>query len=99
MRSFADNSRIIAVSHNQTCLLRKKALFFKDDRKMRGNSPEKPITIFEIIGPFAVANKIGLGDLDLYDRKIALAINRHQVGAASIWKRYLADCKLILATQ
>ena len=58
---------------------------------MRRHRPEEAVAIIEIVDPFAVAEQVGLGDLDLDDGQAALGVDRHQVGAAAVGQRHFAD--------
>ena len=99
MRGFANNCSVVAVSNDEAGVARQVTLFLEDLRQVRRHGPKETVAITKIIGPFAVAEKIGLGDLDFDDREAALPVDRHQIGAATIGQRHLAYCEQILSTE
>ena len=84
MRRFTDDRRIVAVGDDQTSFPGKIPLLFEDSREMRRHGPEETIAIIEIVEPFAVAEQVRLGDLDLDDREAAYTVDRHEIGAAAV---------------
>ena len=84
MRGFTDHRRVIAVGDDQPGLRGEVLLLLEQTGEVRRDRPEEAIALVEIIEPFAVADQVGLGDLDLDNRQPALGIDRHQVGAAPV---------------
>lgn len=99
MSGVADNRRVVAIRDNQTGLRGKIPLLFKQSRELRRNRPEESIAKVEIVEPFAVAEQIGPGDLDLDDRQPALGVDRHQIGAPPIGQGHFAYCEKVLPTE
>lgn len=99
MGRFTNHCGIVAVGDNQSRFTWKKALFLQNECEVRRYRPEETIAKFEIIGPLAVADEIGLGDLDLDDRESPFAVDCHQIRPAPVGKREFANCEQILATE
>ena len=99
MRRFARDHRVIAVGDDQPGRAWKEARTLANRRQRGGHRPIKAVAIIEIVQPRAVADQIGLGDFDLNNGEAALWIDRHHVGAATIWQRHLADCEQVLPAE
>ena len=67
--------------------------------KFGRHGPEEPVAIIEIVGPFAVAQEVGLRDLDLNDRQPTLGVDRHHVGATTVGQRHFADREQVLTAK
>ena len=99
MRGLTHHRRIIAVGDNQAGCARKIALLIENARQMRRHGPVETVAIVEIIRPLAVPKEVRLRDLDLDDRESALAVDRHQVGAATVGQRHFANREQVLAAE
>src|SRR4051794_41101180 len=91
VRGFTDDRRIVTIGDNQSRLRWQIAFLVENSRKLRRHRPKEAIAIIEIIEPLAVTEKIGLGDLDLDDRKSAFGIDRHEIGAPSVGEWHFAN--------
>lgn len=96
MRSIAYDRCVIAIGHDQASIVRKEALLFEEVGEVRRHGPKESVAIFEVVGPFAVAQQVRLGDLDLHDRERALGVDRHKVRAAAVRQRHFADSEEIV---
>jgi hypothetical protein len=73
VRRLAHHRGIIAVGDDQPRFAGQVALLLEDSREVRRHRPEEAVAIIEIVEPFAVAEQVGLGDLDLDDGQPPLA--------------------------
>src|SRR6185295_3696588 len=85
--------------HDQSRFSRQVALFLKQSREMRRDRPEEAVAIIEIVEPFAVADQVGLRDLDLNDGETAFGVYGHQVCSPAVGQRHLAYSEQILAAK
>lgn len=77
-----DNLAIIAIGHNNPAFLGQIICTFERRAiKPLRNTPEKPVAMLKVIGPFAIAQQIASLNLNLNDDNFAFGINAHQISA------------------
>ena len=99
MCRFTNYRCIVTVRNDQPSFARKISLFLEDSGQVRRNRPIELIAIFKIIGPLAVIDQVGLGNLDFDNGEAALCVDRHQVGTAAIGQRNFTNGEQILPAQ
>ncbi len=76
----------MAIGNDQAAFTRQDVL-----REIGGDAEKEAIAEIAVIPPFAVGREIGATALDFDDDDLALLVDRHQIGAATIGQGELAQ--------
>ena len=72
---------------------------FEQRTKMVRHGPEEAIAVIQIVGPFLVAEQIGLADLYFHDGQFAPWPHRHQIRPSPVWQWNLAHCEEVVTAE
>lgn len=84
-----DDFGIITIRHDHAAGMGQEILGLQHGAvEMRREAPVEAVAMIQVIGPLAVAEKIGAAHLDLDDHDLPLGIDAHEVGAPARTQRH-----------